>query len=215
MSRGNGRMRIFTDQWDYRQFLYILGDLIEQGAIQCWNYCVMPNHYHVTVQPTTANLSATFRQLNAQYAQWWNKRHHRVGHVFQGRFKDQVVQREGHLMSLTRYVVMNPVRARLVDRPDKWLWSSYRATAGLEVPQPFLAASSTLALFGEDDERVLQGRFTKYVTVDREEDTVIERIRSNERVIGTRAFKVLVEASSRPLDVPSPPGDDPPSLASL
>ena len=130
MSRGNGRMGIFLDDADYRQFVHLLGEAVERFDIRCWNYCVMPNHYHATLQPTRTNLSEAIRCLNSGYAQWWNRRHGRVGHVFQGRYKDQVVDRETYLLTLSRYVVMNPVRAGLVERPGDWPWSSYRATVG-------------------------------------------------------------------------------------
>ena len=96
MSRGNGRMCIFLDEADYRQFVYILGDVVETFGLECWNYCLMPNHYHATLRPSRPNLSEAIRRLNSVYALWWNKRHQRVGHVFQGRFKAQVVDREGY-----------------------------------------------------------------------------------------------------------------------
>jgi REP element-mobilizing transposase RayT len=107
MSRGNARMPIFLDDCDYRQFVYQVGDVVEEFGLVCWNYCAMPNHYHLTVQPTRANLSAAIRKLNGTYGQWWNRRHGRVGHVFQGRFKDQIVDRNSYLMALSSYVVMN------------------------------------------------------------------------------------------------------------
>lgn len=118
MARGNGRMRIFLHDMDYRKFIDVLGDVVEESEIECWNYCVMPNHYHATFRPTRPNLSEAIRRINSVYAQWWNKRHERVGHVFQGRFKDQIVQREGYLLALCRYVAMNPVRAGLSECPE-------------------------------------------------------------------------------------------------
>ena len=108
-------MTVFLDDIDYRHFVFLLGDVIEEFGIQCWNYCLMPNHYHLTLQPGRPNLSEAMRRLNGNYALWWNRRHQRVGHVFQGRFKDQIVDRESYLFAVTRYVLMNPVRAsRLV-----------------------------------------------------------------------------------------------------
>ena len=123
-SRGNGRMRIFLDDADYRQFVYVLGDVVEEFAIRCWNYCLMPNHYHATLQPTLPNLSAAIRRLNSVYAQWWNTRHGLVGHVFQGRFKDQIVDEDAYMLTLSRYVAMNPVRAGLATSPEDWPWGS-------------------------------------------------------------------------------------------
>jgi len=194
MARGNGRMQIFLDDGDYRHFVYLLGDVIEEFGIECWNYCLMPNHYHATLRPTQPNLSEAIRRLNSIYAQWWNRRHERVGHVFQGRFKDQVVQREGYLTALCRYIALNPVRANLTTRPEDWAWSSYAATVGLCPSPPFVAASSVLKQFGEGEDRILQARFVAYVLSDDERDCTGDRIRSNERVLGDGTFIRIVQA---------------------
>jgi REP element-mobilizing transposase RayT len=188
MSRGNGRMTIFLDETDYRRFISIMSDVVADHGIDCVNYCVMPNHYHGTFCPTRPNLSDAIRCLNSRYAQWWNRRHGRVGHVFQGRFKDQMVERESYLLALSRYVALNPVRANLVAKPDAWPWSSYRAIAGLAPPPSFLSIWSTLRLFGEDDTLTLQERFTRFVGAG-EEPEFSECIRSNERVLGSRLFR--------------------------
>ncbi len=189
MARGNGRMAIFLDDRDYRQFVHLLGDVLDRFAIECWNYCVMPNHYHATLQPREPNLSEAIRQLNSLYAQWWNKRQGRVGHVFQGRFKDQIVDGTEYLLALSKYVVLNPVRAGLVEHPDQWRWSSYAATMGLCSAPPFLSASTTLRLFGDGPEAVMRARFAKSVLEPPEDQGVVDRIRSNDRVLGDRAFK--------------------------
>ena len=88
------------------------------------------------------------RPLNGPFTQGFNRRHRRVGHVFQGRFKAILVERETHLLELCRYVVLNPVRAHLVDQPEDWAWSSYGATAGLEPSPPFLDVGWTWEQFG-------------------------------------------------------------------
>jgi REP element-mobilizing transposase RayT len=194
MARGNGKMRIFVDDVDYRRFVYLLGDTLESSSIRCWNYCLMPNHYHLTVQPTHPNLSAAIRRLNSRYGLWWNRRHTTVGHVFQGRFKDQIVDREAYLITLSRYVVMNPVRAGLATRPEDWPWSSYRATAGLSPEPSFLDVEATLGLFG-DGWADRQARFMECVGAS-EDPALTDRIRSGERVLGPFAFKTLVQANA-------------------
>jgi REP-associated tyrosine transposase len=195
MSRGNGRMCIFLDDRDYREFIYLLGHVVEEFGIRCWNYCLMSNHYHATLQPTRPNLSVAIQRLNSGYAQWSNRRHRRVGHVFQGRFKDQIVDREAYLMTLSRYVVLNPVRAGLVKRPEDWPWSSYRATAGI-IPTPsFLSAESTLGLFGKAEEAVLRARFVHCISHEADDAASIDRIRSNEWILGPKAFKDVVRES--------------------
>jgi REP element-mobilizing transposase RayT len=189
-------MSIFLDDADYRMFVYLLGDVVERFNIECWNYCLMPNHYHATLQPTLPNLSQAIRRLNGVYGLWWNRRHERVGHVFQGRYKDQVVDRDTYLLALSRYVVMNPVRGGLAERPADWPWSSYRATAGLEAAPSFLSTRSTLRLFGDGPDELLQTWFENAVTTPGDA-VILDRIRSNDRVLGSRSFKDQVESPGR------------------
>jgi putative transposase len=196
MSRGNGRMHIFLDDVDYRHFVYLLGDVVEEYNIECWNYCAMPNHYHATLRPRAPNLSDAVKRLNSVYAQWWNRRHAHVGHVFQGRFKDQVVQREGYLQALCRYVALNPVRAGLVPHPSDWAWSSYAATVGVRPVPAFLAVSSVLAQFGGNELPTMQRRFAEFVLDERVEECTDDRIRSSERILGDGSFKKAVRAES-------------------
>src|SRR5574338_735600 len=139
MARGNARMDIFFDHLDYTWFIHFLGNVVEQFELECWSYCLMPNHYHVVLRTDEATLSEPIRNLNSRYAQWWNRRHNRVGHVFQSRFKEQIVQRQDYLLTLCRYIAMNPVRAGLVSRPEQWKWSSYATTIGIAPAQPFVA----------------------------------------------------------------------------
>jgi len=137
-SRGVRRATIFCDALDRQRFLALLADVVDRYALRCHAYCEMTNHYHLAITTTDANLSRAVQQLNGDYAQWWNWRHERVGHVFQGRFNAQVVQDEAYLWTVCRYIVLNPVRAGMVRSPEHWPWSSYRATAGLAGPPPFL-----------------------------------------------------------------------------
>ena len=191
MSRGNGRMRIFHDNTDYRKFLFVLGDVVDTFGVECWDFCVMPTHYHLALCPREPNISKAIHQLNSVYAIWWNARHSNVGHVFQGRFKDQIVQREGYLEALCRYIARNPVRAKLVDDPAKWPWSSYSSTAGLRPNPGFLFSDPILKQFAPDDIAVQQSLYTQHVLgAPSEDDHLEERFRSKERVIGDRAFKL-------------------------
>jgi REP element-mobilizing transposase RayT len=198
MSRGNGRMRIFLDDADYRKFLFVLGDVVDAFGIECWDYCIMPNHYHLALCPRKPNLSPAIRHLNSVYAMWWNATHSTVGHVFQGRFKDQIVQREGYLRALCRYIARNPVHGQLVDDPAAWPWSSYGATAGLCVNPGFLFSDPILRQFGDGDLAVLRGRYQEYVMAPSIGDHMEERLRSKERVLGDRAFKLQVLGGTHP-----------------
>jgi putative transposase len=189
MARGNGQMTIFTDREDYQRFLNLFRNVVEEYSVECWNYCLLPNHYHATLRPTLPNISAAVQQLNGRYAQWWNRRHGRVGHTFQGRFKAQIVQRDGYALALCRYVALNPVRARLVDRPEEWPWASYAATVGHSPAPPFLSVDATLGLFGDTNRDMLQRRFAEFVVAGIPCEEVDERIRSSQVVLGDAPFR--------------------------
>jgi len=108
----------------------VLSQVTERFHWLCHAYCLMDNHYHLVVETPDANLSQGMRQLNGVYTQAYNRRHRRVGHLFQGRFKGILVQKESHFLEVCRYVVLNPVAAGIVKHPRQWAWSSYRATSG-------------------------------------------------------------------------------------
>ncbi|MGH7801079.1 MAG: transposase [Thermodesulfobacteriota bacterium] len=129
-SRGNAREEIFFDDDDRTNFLNLLGREVEQQRWICHTYCLMTNHYHLMIETPERNPVTGMRRLNGVYTQWFNRRHGRVGHLFQGRYKNIIVDREIYLLELCRCVVLNPVRARMVKQPGDWRWSSYLATAG-------------------------------------------------------------------------------------
>jgi REP element-mobilizing transposase RayT len=113
-SRGNDRKAIFKDNHDRDLFLDILAQITVRFRWICHAYCLMNNHYHLVIETPDGNLSKGMRQLNGVYTQAFNKRHRRVGHVFQGRFKGILVQKDSHFLEVCRYVVLNPVRAKMV-----------------------------------------------------------------------------------------------------
>jgi len=113
----------------------------------CHAYCLMGNHYHLLLETPDPNLSLGMRQLNGVYTQSFNRRHSRTGHVFQGRFKSILVEKESHLLELCRYIVLNPVAAHMVSHPADYTWSSYRFTARPEKNPGFLYSDWVLAQF--------------------------------------------------------------------
>ena len=136
--RGNDRQEIFGDDSDRKAFLEILSRVCARYHWLCHAYCLMDNHYHLLIETPEGNLSIGMRQLNGVYTQLFNRVHGRVGHLFQGRFKGIVVQKDSHLLEASRYIVLNPIRARLVKNPSQWIWSSYSATAGQRSSHPCL-----------------------------------------------------------------------------
>jgi REP element-mobilizing transposase RayT len=147
-SRGNARKPIFKENKDRGAFLNILAEVNDRYHWFCHAYCLMNNHYHLIIETPDGNLSKGMRQLNGVYTMRFNKRHDTVGHVFQGRYKAVLVQKESHLLEVCRYVVLNPVRAKVAEAPVRWRWSSYWGTAGMERPHPCLTTGWVLGQFG-------------------------------------------------------------------
>ena len=161
-ARGNARQKIFFVDDDRKLFLRILSGVIRRYNWICHAYCLMPNHYHVLVETPEANLSIGMRQLNGVYTQAFNSRHNRVGHLFQGRYKAILVEKEAHLLELCRYVVLNPLRIKGKSTADSWRWTSYRATAGMGPVPEFLTVDWVLAQFSEKPSRA-QGTYRQFV----------------------------------------------------
>ena len=160
--RGNRRQRIFVDGDDRLLFLFLLDELRRRHGWLGHAYCLMPNHYHVLVETPRENLSVGMQWLNGSYAQAFNARHGVNGHLFQGRFHSVLVEGDGHLLELSRYLALNPVRAGLCGRPAGWIWGTYRAVAGLEPARYFHVPGRVLAMFGQDV-RTARNRFKSFV----------------------------------------------------
>jgi REP element-mobilizing transposase RayT len=161
-ARGNEKREVYIDDLDRERWLSLLSNVVVLFAWRLHGYVIMGNHYHLIVETPIPSLSRGMRHLNGVYTQAFNRRHGRVGHLFQGRFKSILVEKELHLLELLRYVVLNPVRAGLVRAPEDWPWSSYRATAGQTSAPPWLEAGWSLAQFG-DHRRVAERRYRAFV----------------------------------------------------
>jgi REP element-mobilizing transposase RayT len=151
--RGNAREAVFVGDGDRAVFLDLLGEVVGRFGWRCHAYCLMDNHYHLLVQTPTPNLGRGMRHLNGVYSQRFNRAHGRAGHVFQGRYKAILVERDAYLLELCRYVVLNPVRAETRRRAEDWRWSSYRATAGLCQPADWRETGWVLEQFGRSKAR--------------------------------------------------------------
>jgi REP element-mobilizing transposase RayT len=128
--RGNARQPIFLDKEDFTDFLRVLCSVVKRYHFILHTYCLMNNHHHLLIETPDVNLSRGMRQLNGLYTQRFNQRHKRVDQLFQGRYKAILVDKDNYLLELCRYVVLNPVRTKMVKNPKDWRWSSYQATTG-------------------------------------------------------------------------------------
>lgn len=155
-SRGDRREDIYLDDADRSAFLAVFAEVCKRFNWVCHAYCLMSNHYHLLVETIEPTLSQGMRQLNGVYTQRYNRRHDRVGHVFQGRYKAILVQKDSYLLELARYIVLNPVRAGMVRTARDWPWSSYRATAAGENPPAWLHVDELLSAFASQREPARQ-----------------------------------------------------------
>ena len=161
-ARGNARQRIYVDAEDYRAFLNLLGKLSERYHWRCHGYCLMSNHYHLLLETPEGNLAAGMRQLNGIYTQAFNRRHHQVGHLFQGRYHAVLVDKDRYWLELSRYIVLNPVRAKMVKDAQAYPWSSFRATAGSGSGSTWLHCAWLLGQFHRQ-RRAAQKRYRQFV----------------------------------------------------
>lgn len=159
---GNAQQDIYQDDADREAFLEILAQVIDRYHWLCHAYCLMGNHYHLLVETLDPTLSRGMRHLNGVYTQTFNRRHGRVGRVFQGRFKSIFVEKEAYLLELCRYVVLNPVRVKMVKHAEDWPWSSYRATVGLTKASEFLTTDWVLGQF-RSERGEAQARYRTFV----------------------------------------------------
>lgn len=129
-ARGMERRRIFRDEHDFERMTGILEENAGRHGIKLYGYALMRNHYHLLIETPNANLSAFMHDVQTHYTSYFNNRHGRVGHLFQGRYKALVVEKDAYLLELSRYIHLNPVRAGIVEHPGQWKWSSYAAVIG-------------------------------------------------------------------------------------
>lgn len=148
-SRGDGREDIYLSDADRVAWLEVFGQVCKRFNWVCHAWCQMTNHYHILIETPEANLAEGMRQLNGVYTQRFNRAHDRAGHVFQGRYKSILVERDSYLLELARYVVLNPLRASMVKKLEAWPWSSYLATCGQEPSPVWLQTDWVLGQFGQ------------------------------------------------------------------
>jgi len=172
-ARGVQQGAIFVDDRDRVSLLTILARALRACEAQAFALCLMGNHYHFVLQTRQANLSVLMHRVNSLCSLTFNRRHHRRGHVFEGRFKALHVDRDAYLLEVCRYVDLNPVRAGLVESPAQWRWSSYRAHIGSMPSPPWLATAELHgALMGQVPQDAMQTaaarrRYADWVDVGR------------------------------------------------
>lgn len=197
-SRGDRREDIYQDDGDRFLWLDVLGQTCGRFNWICHAWCEMTNHYHLVVETVEGNLSEGMRHLNGVYTQAVNRKHRRVGHVFQGRYKAILVEKDSHLLELSRYVMLNPVRACMVADAGDWPWSSYRAMVGRTEPPDWLQTDWLLGSFGEVRAAAIQA-YIDFVRAGVAQPSIWAGLR-NQVFLGNEEFVRRVQAQSDRLD---------------
>lgn len=186
-ARGNSKAAIFINDDDRYKFLDTLESCTKAFNFICHGYCIMNNHYHLLIETPDANLSAGIHRLNSVYAHYFNKQYDRVGHVFQGRFKAILVQRENYLLELCRYIVLNPVRAGIVNHPAEYRWSNFSSTIGnTKWYDSFLTTEWILAQF-DNDISLARRKYINFVIDGINADSPMKNIKAG-LILGDKSF---------------------------
>jgi len=162
MNRGITRENLFHDKRDREKFLEYLAKAAERFSVVVHTYCLMSNHYHLLLETPVLNLSVAIQWLNLSYATYCNKRYRRSGYLFQGRFKALLIDKNEYLTVLSRYIHLNPVRAKIVKNPVDYPWSSYPAYRDRRKGNDWLETGRVLEYFGKQGEEAV-AEYTKYV----------------------------------------------------
>jgi REP element-mobilizing transposase RayT len=152
-SRGNERKAIFKDESDYLKFLDFLAELPKRYGVVIHGYVLMGNHYHLLAETPKGNITKAIHYLNAAYTGYFNRKYERAGHLFQGRYKGLVIEKERYLLSVSRYIHLNPVKARMVERPGGYQWSSYPEYTGKRKKSAWLTTEWVHGQFSKDESK--------------------------------------------------------------
>ncbi|HYI10356.1 MAG TPA: transposase [Thermoanaerobaculia bacterium] len=201
-SRGNDQRNIFRTDDDRRTFLLYLGQAAKRFGWSISAWVLMTNHFHLVIQTPQPNLSRGMHWLNGKYAARFNRVHRRSGHLFQGRFHSVLIEKESYFAAVLRYVVLNPVRAKMVRRPENYCWSSYRATAGLVSAPDWFDLAAALAPFGGGE---ASAEYRSFVDQARPGERIWANV-TNAIYLGTeswtRKVRATVESKPRSTDIP-------------
>jgi putative transposase len=185
-SRGDRQAAIFLDDADRNAWLSVLDKVCVRYNFVVHGFCLMTNHYHVVIETVEGNLAQGMRVLNGSYSQYFNRRHQLVGHLFQGRYHAILVQREAYLLELTRYVVLNPLRAGMVTSLEEWAWSSHTYITGKKRAPIWLEISAVLQHFGRERGNAIEG-YQKFIQDGIGGDSPFKNLQ-HQLILGDEAF---------------------------
>lgn len=175
-SRGNARSNIYVTDADRIDFLKLLAQTCQRFGWHSYAWCLMGNHYHLVIETSEANLSRGMRHINGVYTQTFNRTHQRVGHLFQGRYKAILVEKDSYLLEVIRYVLLNPVRANMTKTAGQYPWSSYRAMISKATTPDWLERDWVLGHYG-NRLSAAQEQFIKFIQDGDNQSPLWEQLR--------------------------------------
>jgi putative transposase len=173
MSRGNRRSDIFRDEEDYQTYLVILKQAMERYSYLLYTYCLMTNHVHLQVETRNTEIWKIMRHINLSYTKYFNNKYNFIGHLFQGRYKAEIIEMDAYNLQTSRYIHLNPVKASMVELPEKYQWSSYDIYTGQR--QSDLVTDKKILAYFKENSRELYKEFVESELIDRELDKEINR----------------------------------------
>lgn len=201
MNRGAARQPIFRTEKHYVLFLQLLAEIKQRFHIEIHAYCLMPNHYHLLLRTPFPNLSNAMRHLNSIYTRKFNISSKRDGPLLRGRFKSIIVDSENYLLRLSRYIHLNPVKAKLAKKPEDFTWSSYQFFLNDKHKPCWLHCNDTLSRFKNGSQQIEYQLFVNE-GIDQEIETFYQKIKKNP-ILGTEVFTKKISEQylkNKPLD---------------
>ncbi len=186
-ARGNEKRDIFREEKDYQKFLQIVKNNLRRFEVKLYSFALMKNHYHLLLETKKANLKNFMHNLNTSYTVYFNRKYERVGHLFQGRYKSIICDKEIYLLELIRYINLNPVRAEIVKEPGEYLYSSYNSLFD-DRSSSLIEKDEIQNLFSPDEKKakeLLKGFIQEGIDIKREE---VFRDMKVQTVLGDEVF---------------------------
>lgn len=193
MMRGINKEIIFNDEEDKHRFIWILKKYKELNKYTVYSYCLMDNHVHILIKESEDDISNAIKRISSSYVWWYNNKYERIGHLFQARFKSEVVNSDRYLLTVMRYIHKNPVKANMVSNLNQYQWSSYNEYIGKE---NIVDREWVLALFSNKKENSLE-LFKDY---HRENDDNVYLDISNDKYLTDKEVKNLISKLNIDID---------------
>ncbi|MCR5784355.1 MAG: transposase [Eubacterium sp.] len=180
--RGINRQKIFEDNEDYERYLYTLKKYQEVSGYTLYAYCLMPNHIHLLIKEGDEDLGKVFRRVGSSFVYWYNLKYNRIGHLFQDRFKSEVVEDDSYLLTVIRYIHRNPVKAGICNEPEEYRYSSY----ALYESEPLIDSSLIFSMISREE-------FEHYQHISNEDSCLELEVNGKRRLRDGEAKKIMIE----------------------